>query len=265
MNRNKADVDRCLFALGVVPVLLYLLSHAISFAWVGSGKAVLWGMRLVDVFDLVLAGPFWAVILYRLHENIVDQRTSLTIARVSLLLIGAHLYGQGMHIAANAVNTYSTEIHNYLHRIPEDSYRLLYFFDESLSHHLMFVALLAVYGLWVYAEREQQTRSRGVSIVIGSAVIHGLSIGVGMIEGQFSQQALVLYGVLLGLIGVLIRVSRLSPRNYLESRPFSLFVACFASCGIVVIIVYTLVAGGLVPLAEYLGLHLSRERWLYAI
>jgi hypothetical protein len=71
------------------------------------------------------------------------------------LLITIFQVGRSVHIAADAIHTYATEIHpHYKQQVPADMLELIYFLDEDLGHWLLFVqyiyAVCTLYIIYMY-------------------------------------------------------------------------------------------------------------------
>lgn len=131
-------------------LLAFVLFPAIVTIITELNKTVLiWYIRMVDFIDLILIAPFYAVSFYLIlrsikSEFVLNTKLDKTTDFLSFFFVFLFFEGHGIHLAANAVNTYSTEIQNYLSIIPADSYSLLYFLDEILGHVIMFVGLYGV-------------------------------------------------------------------------------------------------------------------------
>ena len=91
--------------------------------------------------------PFFIFILLGLHFKIFAQSHHYVTSWISLVLICLFMYGHAMHLTGNAVNTYITEINNYMSLIPIDAYELIYFFDEKLGHMILYFSLFLLYGI----------------------------------------------------------------------------------------------------------------------
>ena len=83
--------------------------------------------RAVDFADMTLLTPIYiAVILYLwVHMQRHDASTPM------LLTFGAFgalfLFGQGLHVAGNSINTVMTEVRDYKPITPKDAYDLIFF------------------------------------------------------------------------------------------------------------------------------------------
>ena len=119
--------------------------------------------------DLLGAAPLYIVSLIFLYNYFEVEKAPRWLRRVYLVLVILFFYGHAMHVTANAVNTFSTEIRDYKALLPQDMYALLYFLDETLSHLIVFISryglLVCLLGLEVGStiERVNFNKSRNES------------------------------------------------------------------------------------------------------
>lgn len=175
-----------LFALfTLVPIATVLLLE-----W--NKHVLIWHFRIVDFVDLVVLAPFYAAILFAIHVTLFGRSNqTATLHAVSLGCIAVFLYGHAMHITANSINTFATEVNDYRERIPNDMYDLIYFLDETLSHYLIFVALFALLLLWgrlpfaidVLSSRERQ-------VMLGLGFFQGSGQAIAMVEARKAALAI---------------------------------------------------------------------------
>jgi hypothetical protein len=143
-------------------------------------RVLIWHFRLVDFIDLVVLAPFYLIALYNLHRTIKPKGIY---NHLSIAGIATFLYGHAMHVTGNAINTFITEVHHYRNLIPDDSYELIYFLDENLSHYIIFIALFALLIIWCVAEtRMESTRLLWPATALG--VVEGIVQTIAMIEGS---------------------------------------------------------------------------------
>lgn len=239
-----------LVLLAVVPVIVVLVTEK-------HKTFLIWRIRIVDFADLILLAPFYLIVLYRLHREFAVGRAGSREVFLSFALTGLFLYGHAMHVTANAVNTYSTEIHDYISRIPSDSYELLFFFDEKLGHVLLFSALFSLLGLWMWLEHRHPGESLSRRLVVGvsgAGLLHGVSMAIALIE---STQPVLGYLACVGLLALatvtLVDAKGDDFRASLICRPLTLFVLCSASSILVTQSVYYFVAGGFLEPSQLLG------------
>ena len=59
--------------------------------------------------------------------------------------------GRSVHIAADAIHTYATEVHpEYKQQVPADMLELIHFLDEDLGHWLLFIPYYSLLALLTY-------------------------------------------------------------------------------------------------------------------
>lgn len=228
--------------LAAVPVITVLLTEA-------NKRTLVWYIRIVDLVDLVVLAPFFLIVLFSLHTVAFPSGPRCVEYWLSLGFIGVFLYGHAMHVTANAINTYSTEIRDYRNILPPDVYALIYFFDEELGHGLLYGGLFLVLGIWILSG-EQAGVHWSMKV---SGALAGISYAVAVIEG--SQPWLGFVAAAWLLICTLRAASRVREAwsRYWQRYPFALFgvwVACFLIVGE---LAYALLLGGFIQPSQ-LGL-----------
>jgi hypothetical protein len=157
------------------------------------------------------------------------------------------LYGHAMHLAANAVNAFATEIRDYRAVLPDDMYALLYFFDEHLGHLLFFGGIHSLLGLWVWVGLEDpvgRMAPRQLAWVIAAGVVEGATLAIALIEATYPWLGYVASAVLLVLVGVGgSRAQEVDARLALRERPIWVFAGVSAVSQIIVATIYYLVFG----------------------
>ena len=184
---SSRQLDILLWLLVSVPVVVTLVTEA-------NKRILIWNLRVVDFLDLVLLAPFFLVTLLSLHRVVFREYPDRPTQWLSIGLIGVFMYGYAMHLTGNAINTYSTEIHDYLTQIPSDTHELIYFFDEYLSHWLLYSALFLLFGLWTV---ECDIYGRTWSAAASGAVL-GVSYAIAIIESSQPWMGFTAAGWLLG-------------------------------------------------------------------
>lgn len=158
--------------------LLVLFPLCLTFLTETNKSILIWRIRIVDFVDLVVLAPFFIYIFLCMHSKIFAQRYNSFTSWISLTLICSFMYGHAMHLTGNAINTYSTEIHNYISQIPYDTYELIYFFDEKLGHIILYFSLFLLYGIWML-ESKLSGKAKGAFFC---GLIGGLSYSISIIE-----------------------------------------------------------------------------------
>lgn len=231
-NRPSRWVVFLLWGLAVVPSLISVLTEI-------NKTHLVWYVRVVDFCDLVVTAPFYLVSLISLHGLVVSRERRFAYW-LGFALIGIFMYGHAMHLTANAVNTYSTEIRNYASVIPPDTYALLHFFDEDLGHWLSFGAYFALLGLWLWEDRfvgipQIQTVFPGVLL--------GIALAIAVVESSHPWLGMVASVLLVGL--ALLRSLREHGTlvKLWKDRPVGRFALAGASAMLVTELLYRIIVG----------------------
>jgi hypothetical protein len=159
------------------------------------------------------------------------------------------MYGNAMHVTANAINTFSTEIRNYGAIIPADAYALVYFLDETLSHWIVFLARFGLFACLLELEvgaavEADLTRSPWPGLALGA--LYGVWQAIVFIEGQ---KVVLVPVVILALGGLWIWrwYQRKRPlTTFLHSGLLTAFVAGLLPSMLLGLGLYALVVGGFI-------------------
>ena len=217
---------------------------------------LIWYFRFMDFVDLVVVAPLYLASLLLLYEQFLKANASRRLRRIFLILVCVFLYGHAMHMTANAVNTFSTEIRNYRPIIPDDSYALLHFLDETLSHLIIFAALDGLLACLLvldaqYLASEGSRRPQALGLVFGG--LFGVCEALAFIEGG-KVYLVPFVVVVLGAIWLwLWRRSRSPFAAFLSAGPVTAFVGALLPSLLVALGVYAAVVGGFTQPSE-LGL-----------
>jgi hypothetical protein len=166
-------LDLLLWGFVLVPATIALLTESIK-------TTLVWYIRIVDLLDLTLTAPFYIVTLVAVHGIVFFDKKTFS-SYLSIGLIACFMYGHAMHLTANAINTYSTEIHDYIDIIPADTYELIYFFDEILGHLILYLSLFGLLGLWSL-ENNLENKNKLCSTASGS--LFGIIYAIALIESS---------------------------------------------------------------------------------
>ena len=238
---NSKRLSLLLWALTIVPATAVILTHLNKRLLVGY-------MRVVDFVDLVVTAPFFLFVLLALHAAVFEQHKDSAWRWVSLAFIGICLYGHAMHVTANAINTYSTEIQDYKRIIPADSYALIYFLDEDLGHWLFYLGLFGVLGIWA---AQNPLRDEKFWSTLLSGGLFGLFYAVALIE---SSQPWIGPLIAIWLLGCAYSWSRSAHATLLQAwkaNPLLRFVAAIAVFLLVGQAVYFIAVGGFIQPSAY--------------
>jgi hypothetical protein len=230
-----------LWSLTLIPILIVVTTEA--------NKTVLIGyMRIVDFIDLSVMAPFFLVITLAIHSAIFSENYGNKMVWGSLVLIGILLYGHSMHMTANSINTYSTEIKNYKDIIPVDTYALIYFLDEQLGHWLLYFGLFGVLGVWTWSCKIESTKLTSL-LLCGS--MFGISYGVVLVE---SSQVWLAPIFVIWLLGSSLFSAKQRNQRFLalvNTNPIAQFTSSAAIGILIGMSVYFLITGGFVEPSKY--------------
>jgi len=238
-NRSLRWLIALMWGLAVVPSLIALLTEA-------NKTHLIWYIRIVDFCDLVVVAPFYLASLLALHVLITgrDRRFAYWLG---VALIGVFMYGHAMHLTANAVSTFSTEIRDYRSIIPSDSYALLHFLDEDLGHWILFAAYYGLLGTWLWEDRFSGV-AQVVTVVPG--ILLGIALAIAVVESSHAWIAAVGSALLLGLAFLRSRREHSTFAQLWKTRPVGRFVIAAAITAIITELLYWLAMGGFVQPSE---------------
>lgn len=242
MKGTKKALLRCLTLLALVPTTVTVLTEL-------NKGMVVWRLRIVDLADLVILAPFYVVILVWLRGIVSEQNNGEpSFLHLSLGFIALFVYGHAMHLTANAINTYLTEVHDYRNLIPPDGYQLIYFLDEKLGHVLLFTGLFSLFLVCVYSESKSVSPLLHTGEIAWLSVVgllQGLAIGIALIEATLPVLAYVfstVYAIL--ILAVKLKDGHRFP-DFLR-HPFALYLCALCLSLVLILTVYAIAFGGFV-------------------
>jgi len=201
-----------------------------------------------DIFDLltplVLIPIYWA--LYRQ----VSSKSSQLSEVLFMVLAAFWVLGQGMHLAANAVNNLSESFarQQLLDITDTQIYQLTYFLDEHLSHYLWHFGVIGLAVLLVWREwQNPDGQAFNWWIVLPSGILYGFLWFAIFLEGQTTVMGfpfVILFGLSLLILGRR-KVSRLPLTGFF-------FVACVMA--ILLLIIWMIMYGFPPPQFSDVGL-----------
>lgn len=243
---HAAVAQKSMFILG--PLLLFTLSDIVlSLLGEAVKTHLIWFIRYTDMIDLVLIAPLYLVSFVWMEGQFVAAGASTWLRRAFLILAMLFLYGHAMHVTANAINTFSTEIHNYLPQIPVDTYALLYFLDEILSHYIVFITKFGLFACLLLLDVSSRTPEKTAptyqwALALGG--LYGLWQAIVFTEGQ-KVLLLPVLAIGLGLLWfILYRRQARKFFAFLQSGVMTAFVAGLIPCAFIGLLLYALVIGG---------------------
>lgn len=206
----------------------------------------IWYFRLTDLVDLIVVAPLYLLILLWLNEYMIRHQSPVSVRIMFGMFSALLLYGHAMHLTANAINTFSTEVRNYQAILPTDTYDLIYFLDETLSHILLFIAFYGLLVNWVIFEflaTAPPLLSAPSWIVAMLGFIYGVVQTFAIVEAGKVWFVLFLQILLLFLLLWIWRKSNLTLMQYIRDRPVTLFVITFSQSLLVTLIAFYLIFG----------------------
>lgn len=214
---------------------------------------LIWYFRFADLIDLVITAPLYLISLALLHEQFLKGNASRRLRLTFLVLTGVFLYGHAMHVTANAIDTFSTKIRDYNSLLPSDTYALIYFLDETLSHLILFLSRYSLFACLLLLETRylsSATSSRPQKLAVGVGVLFGLWEAMVFTEGQKVLLVPLLVAALGGLWVWLWRQSGSAFTSFLKTGPVTSFVAGLLPSILVGLGVYALIVGGFTEPSE---------------
>jgi len=174
-GKKMSDIKKLrisLWLLLLFPAFIIVLTEL-------NKRILIWHIRIVDFADLIFVAPFYGIIFLSLTALVFKKRSFSFWAALGLSVIA--LYGHAMHLTANAVNTFSTEINNYRNLLPDDVYSLIYFFDEILGHWILYVGLFGLLGILILENKIIETK---YIFMMLNGLILGLVLSVTIVESS---------------------------------------------------------------------------------
>ncbi len=239
-------VQKSTFIFG--PLLLFTLSDIIlSLVGEAVKTHLVWYIRYTDVIDLALIAPLYLISFVWLEEQFVAAKAAPWLRRAFLILAMVFLYGHAMHVTANAVNTFSTEIHQYLSQIPADTYALLYFLDETLSHYIVFITKFAIFACILILDtttKASDQRTPWFSWAFGLGCLYGIWQAIVFTEGQ-KVILLPILSIGLGLVWIILWRRRGGKVvHFLRSGVMTAFAGGLIPFTFIGLLLYALIIGG---------------------
>ncbi len=181
----------------------FLLLLILSPIFLLNGRAFVQGgligyMRAADVGDLLVLSPLYGIILIYLLFYMARYGAPATLQVAFISFSFLFIFGQAMHLTANAINIFATEVRDYKDILPEDLYTLIFDLDERLSHWILLAAAIGLIAIWFAYDRQRISPPlfpSNLIIIVLVGVIWGIVMAVSVIEARM---------VLLGMIILLL-------------------------------------------------------------
>ena len=210
---------------------------------------LIWYIRYADLVDLIFIPLLYLISLTLFYDLFREGNASSGLRRIFLALMFVYFFGLGMRVASNTVNAFSTEIRNYSAILPKDTYALIYFFDETLAHWIIYTTRYCLFACLLvlevsYLASQASTRTQWLGMIVG--VLFGLWEAIVFVEGQ---KAFLAPFLILGLGAIWVylwRRSNSSFLTFLKTGPLTAFVATLLPSLLVGLGVYMLITGGFI-------------------
>jgi hypothetical protein len=226
-----------------IAIWLLALVPPLTIAVVELNKTILiWHIRIVDFVDLVFLAPFYLFVLLKIQSEVFYNKKTFAFW-LGLGVLSVFIYGHAMHLTGNAINTYSTEIHDYRMQIPIDTYELIYFFDENLGHWLIFAGLFGLMGIWLFEDALEDKR---FWLTAMPAIIIGLFQSISIIESSHPWLGLVALVFLTTILVIRLITHRENLIEILHKRPLARFVVIVILAILIGELIYFFVMGGFI-------------------
>lgn len=144
-----------------------------------------------------------------------------------MVFAGLWMLGHGMHLAANSIDNLAEGLarRGELDIMESGLYRLIYFFDEHLSHPVWHLGMLGLAGLLIHAEARSPAGATTVWwVAVVAGLVYGFTYFCTFLEGQT---------VVLGLpfAAIVAALALIRGRGTLVRRPLAAFfgVACLVA------------------------------------
>lgn len=248
-KKGKRRVNWFLILLIAAPFLLIIGREISRGGLIGY-------LRVADVGDLLLLSPLYAVILIYLFFYMARYHAPAGL-QITFITFGfLFIFGQSMHLTANAINTFATEVNDYKELIPEDLYTLIFDLDERLSHWILLASAIGLISTWFIYDRQQLSPpvfpNNPIFIVL-VGVIWGMVMAISIIE---ARMVLLSIPVIILLAALWLRYWRRSGQRLAEfavRRPFTGFVAVLIIFSLTFFLVWGVIYRGF-PQPSELGL-----------
>ena len=213
-------------------------------------------MRLADVGDLLLLSPLYIILLIYMQFYMARYGAPAPI-QIAFISFGfLFIFGQSMHLTANAINTFATEVRDYKEILPDDLYTLIFDLDERLSHWILLTAAMGLIATWFIYDNLRISPPifpSNLLLIVLVGAIWGAVMALSIIEARMVVFSI---PVILALAGLWIYYWRRSGQKLMDfalQRPYTGFVAVFIIFGLTFMFVWGLSYGGF-PQPSELGL-----------
>jgi hypothetical protein len=249
-TEKKSGISRYLIVLILLLPLVIWLGRVIV-----EGRLI-WYFRAADLADMVILTPIYIAVLLYLWIYMKRHEAS-TEMLVAFGIFGTlFIFGQGLHVAGNTINTFMTEVRDYKSIMPKDAYALIFFIDEVLSHLVQFGAMIGLIAVWLAFDAFIEAPAllpNNRRFLLGAGLLFSGVLAYGLIEARTPYMIIAVVGVLSGLWIWLWRRSGFPVGQFVKDRPFrKLAIILTVGCS-ALMLAWALIFGGFVQPSE-LGL-----------
>lgn len=246
-NKRRWSIGLFIAVLGLIPFVLWIGSE------LGRGGTI-WYFRVNDLADFLVMAPIYIAVLTYLLYYMVKAKASAKLVLVFLAFIYLFVYGHAMHFTGNSINTYSTEVQNYKDILPPDTYALIFFLDERLSHLLLFIAATGLICTWFVFDRSKLTPPLlpgNRLLIFAFGIVYGFLTGFSLIEARMVIMAVPMVLIMTGLWLWYWRRSGLSLGGYFRDRPFTAMMIIVAVATLVMMGAWGIIFNGFPQPSEF--------------
>jgi hypothetical protein len=191
-----------------------------------------------DAFDiltpLVLLPLYWALFVACCPDAARNTRA----VAVFMALAGLWAMGQGMHLAANSIGHYLSDMNG------GDIFRLSHFYDEVLSHYLWHLGIIGLSIFLIFHEWRGCVTGSGRSWpVLIAGLIYGFSYFLIVIEAGTAP-----VGITFAVFIVLFGIFR--GRHYCNQKTLLAFFSTAYALAVLLFIIWAIMWGGLPQFSE---------------
>lgn len=203
--------------------------------------------RALDFADMVILTPIYIAVLLYLWTHLQRHEAGAALLIAFGVFGMLFIFGQGLHVAGNSINTFMTEVRDYKAITPPDAYALIFFMDEVLSHLVLFGAMIGILAVWLIFDvvvGAPALLPQNRLFLLAAGLMFGGVLAYALIEARSAYVIVALAGVLGGIWLVLWRRSGLGFRDFLQDRPFRTFAVVLVVGTVLVMGVWALIFGG---------------------
>lgn len=248
MDNRKGRSNLWLVALLIALPIVLLIGREF---FVGE---TIGNIRTVDAADIFILTPVYIGLLLYLLQFMSVAGASTKLLLAFLVFAFLFIFSQGMHSTANSINTFSTEVRDYESILPKDLYSLVFFLDEQLSHLLVFTAVTGLMACWFIFDRSaiaQPLIPYLPLLIVTIGIIYGITQAYAVIEARLMWIEIPMVLTLMGLWVWYWRKSQMNYWRFLNSRPFTTFVAVMSLTTVIATVLYSLYFGGFPQPSEF--------------